>query len=333
MGHTLILDFKSRYTSVYPYPMKNSSGTHKVRTVFVGGTGRSGTTVMGDLLGSHKEIRTSVPIEIKFLANKSGLLQLIFGRESADQREKIAAFNITDRIRRRRREKQAFIKIEKEFLDRIWNNWWDIDAPPPHGRGLQSGITRQRLQELLDRLVKDLRINRVWAGRRFMRDFISSQEGHGGEKYWVETTPLNVAQARRIKKLFPGALFINMVRDPRDVIASLLTKNWGPTTPLEGLEWIEKRLIDGHKALRAIPSKQQITIALEDLAIHNREKSYQAILTFLGLNDDAAMRHFFESELTAEAATSGRWKTEIATPEFLAGYAELEKKLNQLKNS
>jgi hypothetical protein len=206
--------------------MKNSSGTHKVRPVFVGGTGRSGTTVMGDLLGSHKDIRTSVPIEIKFLANKSGLLHLIFGRDKSDQKEKISILNVTGRIRRRRRAKQALIKIEKEFLDRIWNDWWDIDAPPPHGRGLHSGISKKRLQELLDRLIKDLRINRVWAGRRFMRDFISSQENHSDQKYWVETTPLNVAQARRIKKLFPNALFMNMVRDPRDVIASLLTKNW-----------------------------------------------------------------------------------------------------------
>jgi hypothetical protein len=310
--------------------MKNSSRTHKVRPVFVGGTGRSGTTVMGDLLGSHKDIRTSVPIEIKFLANKSGLLHLVFGRDKSDQKDRISLFNVTGRIRQRRRAKQALIKIEAEFLDRMWNDWWDIDAPPPHGRGLHSGITKQRLQELLDRLVKDLRINRVWAGRRFMRDFISSQENHGNQKYWVETTPLNVAQARRIRKLFPNALFINMVRDPRDVIASLLTKNWGPTTPLEGLEWIEKRLLDGHNALRAIPSKQKITIALEDLAIHNRENTYQSILTFLGLPDDSAMRQFFESELTPQAATSGRWKSEIATPEFLAGYAELEKKLQRL---
>jgi hypothetical protein len=312
--------------------MKNSSRTHKVRPVFVGGTGRSGTTVMGDLLGSHGDIRTSVPIEIKFLANKSGLLHLVFGRDKSDQKENVSLLNVTGRIRRRRRAKQALVKIEAEFLDRMWNDWWDIDAPPPHGRGLHSGISKQRLQELQNRLVKDLRINRVWAGRRFMRDFISSQADHGNQKYWVETTPLNVAQARRIKKLFPNALFINMVRDPRDVIASLLTKNWGPTTPLEGLEWIEKRLIDGHNALRAIPSKQKITIALEDLAIHDRENTYQSILTFLGLPDDPAMRHFFESELTPQAATSGRWKTEIATPEFLAGYAELEKKLAKLTN-
>ena len=307
--------------------MKNSPRNHKVRPVFVGGTGRSGTTVMGDLLGFHEDIRTSVPIEIKFLANKSGLLQLVFGRDTPSNQPKISIFNLRAQRIRRMSEKAKFAKIQVEFLDRIWNSWWDIDAPPPHGRGLQSGISKQRLEFLISRLISNLRINRVWAARRFMRDFISSQADHAGQKYWVETTPLNIAQARRILKLFPDALFINMVRDPRDVIASLLTKNWGPTTPLEGLEWIEKRLRDAHEALAHIPANQKITIALEDLAINNRLQSYQALLKFLNLGDDAGMKEFFETHLSAEAAMSGRWKDEIATPEFLAGYAELEKRL------
>ena len=301
-----------------------------MKPVFVGGTGRSGTTVVGDLLGLHQDIRTSVPIEIKFLANKSGLLQLVFGRDTPDIEKKIALLDLRSRLRRYKRKREKFKKIQVEFLDRIWNTWWDIDAPPPHGRGLQSGITKQQLEKLLATLIFELRINRVWAARRFMRNFISSQAAHRGQKYWVETTPLNIAQAERILKIFPNALFINMVRDPRDVIASLLTKNWGPTTALEGIEWIQKRLIDAHHALGTIPAKQQITIALEDLAINKREQSYQALLTFLGLQDDPAMRAFFETELTPQAATSGRWKSEIATPEFLSAYAELEKRLAAL---
>jgi hypothetical protein len=310
--------------------MKNSPQNHKVRLVFVGGTGRSGTTVMGDLLGHHEDIRTSVPIEIKFLANKSGLLQLVFGRETGSSQVKISPFNLRARRIRRISEKAKFEKIQVEFLDRIWNSWWDIDAPPPHGRGLQSGISKARLEFLVNRLVSNLRINRVWAARRFMRDFISSQDAHEGQKYWVETTPLNIAQARKIHRLFPDALFINMVRDPRDVIASLLTKNWGPTTPLEGLEWIEKRLMDAHAALGHIPANQQITIALEDLAINNREKTYQLLLAFLDVGEDPRMQEFFATHLSAEAAMSGRWKQEIGTPEFLAGYAELEKRLARL---
>ena len=301
-----------------------------MKPVFVGGTGRSGTTVMGDLLGQHADIRTSVPIEIKFLANKSGLLQLVFGRDTPDIEKKITLPDLRARLRRWKRKREKFKKIQTEFLDRIWNTWWDIDAPPPHGRGLQSGINKKDLEKLLAALVRDLRINRVWAARRFMRRFISSQVEHRDQQYWVETTPLNIAQAQRILQIFPHALFINMVRDPRDVIASLLTKNWGPTTPLEGIEWIENRLIDAHHALRVIPARQKFTIALEDLAINNREQSYQSLLTFLGINDDPAMRTFFESELTPQAATSGRWKSEIATPDFLAAYAELEKRLAAL---
>ena len=126
----------------------------------------------------------------------------------------------------------------------------------------------------------------------------------------------------------PSALFITMVRDPRDVIASLLTKNWGPTTPMEGLTWIEKRLTDGHKALQSVPAQQKITIALEDLAINRREETYQRVLTFMGLEDSQAMRDFFAQELTPENATSGRWKKEISSPEFNAEYELLEKRLN-----
>ena len=37
--------------------------------IFIGGTGRSGTTIVGDLLNEHPEVRTSLPTEIKFLSN------------------------------------------------------------------------------------------------------------------------------------------------------------------------------------------------------------------------------------------------------------------------
>ena len=163
-----------------------------------------------------------------------------------------------------------------------------------------------------------------------MKKFIVLQYEAGSEKYWVETTPMNIPTADKLLKLFPSALFITMVRDPRDVIASLLTKNWGPTTPMEGLTWIEKRLTDGHSALKAVPAKQKLTIALEDLAIDNREEAYRKLTDFLDISDAPQMRKFFEEELTPENATSGRWKKEISSPEFDAAYALLENRLREL---
>lgn len=305
---------------------------HKVTPVFVGGTGRSGTTVMGDLLGKHPDVRTSTPIEIKFQSNRSGLLDVVFGREDVvkGKKESVSIFHYRTYRKRRLREKEKLANILVEFEDQVWNKWWDIDAPPPHGRGLTSGISRPNLEKLMSALRRDLKINRIWAARRFMKRFIALQDEAGSEKYWVETTPMNIPTADKLLKLFPNALFITMVRDPRDVIASLLTKNWGPTTPMEGLTWIEKRLIDGHNALKEVPLKQKITIALEDLAISKREDTYEKLMSFLSISDSPEMRKFFEEELTPKNATSGRWKQEISSPEFDLAYEKLVNKLNGL---
>jgi hypothetical protein len=312
--------------------MGKSPRFHKVIPVFVGGTGRSGTTVMGDLLGQHPDVRTSTPIEIKFLSNRSGLLDLVFGRDDSPnkKREPVSIFHLRTYRKRKQREKEKLANILAEFEDQVWNKWWDIDAPPPYGRGLVSGISWPNLEKLMAALRRDLKINRIWAARRFMKKFIALQNEAGPEKYWVETTPMNIPTADKLLKLFPNALFITMVRDPRDVIASLLTKNWGPTTPMEGLTWIEKRLTDGHNALKAVPAKQKITIALEDLAIDNREETFRKLLGFLSLSDSPQIRMFFEDEVTPEKTTSGRWKDEISSHEFNAAYSRLEKRFHEL---
>jgi hypothetical protein len=303
----------------------------KVTPVFVGGTGRSGTTIVGDLLGNHSKIRTSTPIEIKFLTNKSGLVDVVFGYSSEIEKSagKVSILNFRTYRKRKHKEKERFAKILAEFNKFIWEKWWDIDAPPPHGRGLISGISKSDLEDLLARLEHELKINRKWAARRFMGAFISKQFDAGDEIYWVETTPMNIPEANKLQELFPNALFINMVRDPRDVIASLLTKKWGPTTPLEGLDWIEKRLLAGHEALSVINPAKKITIALEDLAINSREQTYKKLLAFLKISDEPAMQKFFVESMTPDAASSGRWKAEIDSPEFSAGYEEMKSRLSK----
>jgi hypothetical protein len=309
--------------------MRNSLRSHRVVPVFVGGTGRSGTTVIGDLLANHSQIRTSTPIEIKFLTNRSGLVDVVFGynQEIEKKSGKVSILNFRTYRKRKRKEKERFAKILAEFNKFIWEKWWDIDAPPPHGRGLVSGISKMDLENLLARLERELKINRKWAARRFMSSFISKQFGAGDEIYWVETTPMNIPEANKLQELFPSALFINMVRDPRDVIASLLTKKWGPTTPLEGLDWIESRLIAGHEALSVIKPDKKTTIALEALAINAREKTYKVLLDFLKISDEPAMQKFFVESMTPDAATSGRWKAEIDSPEFSAGYEAMTARL------
>jgi len=286
--------------------------------VFIGGTGRSGTTVLGDLLNEHSLVRTSNPTEIKFLANRGGFLDVIFGSMNSqiENRQKISIFHY--RTYRERAQKELLQRSERfdEFANKIWEKWWEIDAPAPHGPGLHVGIDKKDLQKLLDNYSKNIKRNPIEQARKFMESFISLQKDHKGENYWVETTPMNISYSHRLIKLFPKAKFIVIRRDPRDVIASLLTKDWGPNTPLEGIEWIEARLRSDNDALRAVEPNKVLIIHLENLVTNAPEETYLKILEFLELKDEPAMRKFHTTKMTTENASSGRWKTEIDTPEF-----------------
>jgi len=291
--------------------MSNAQRIGRVTPVFIGGTGRSGTTIVGELLGNHPSVYTSNPIEIKFLANRGGLLDVIFGRLNEEKKERvpISFFNYRTRKKRLEREYSIHGALLDEARENIWAKWWSIDAPSPHGPGLVASISEGELKKLLNSYRFGYKRDRVKRARKFMRTFLQYQHRYTTERFWVETTPMNISNAQRLFELFPNALFINMVREPKDVISSLLTKNWGPETPIEGLDWIEKRLTNDHIGLSLVPASQQLTISLEDLVIDARESTYQKLLAFLSLEDSPQMAEFFEDKMKAEAASRGRWRS------------------------
>lgn len=286
--------------------------------VFIGGTGRSGTTVLGDLLNEHSQVRTSNPTEIKFLANRGGFLDVVFGSMSSqiENREKISIFHY--RTYRQRVQQDLLHRRQRfdEFNNKIWERWWEIDGPAPHGPGLHAGIEKKDLQRILSEYSHSIKKRPLKHARKFMRSFLLLQKNQKEEKYWAETTPMNISYSHRLAKLFPEAKFIVIRRDPRDVIASLLTKDWGPNTPLEGIEWIEARLRSDNDALMAVEPNKVLIIHLENLVTNAPEETYLKILEFLELKDEPAMRKFHTTKMTTENVSSGRWKTEIDTPEF-----------------
>ncbi len=52
--------------------------------VFIGGTGRSGTTVLSHLLGRHSRF-CAVPIECRFHCNPKGLADVVGGRARIEE--------------------------------------------------------------------------------------------------------------------------------------------------------------------------------------------------------------------------------------------------------
>jgi hypothetical protein len=267
--------------------------------VFVGGTGRSGTTVLAELLGQHSAFAV-IPIEARFQAEARGLPGVHEGRVSVD----------------------AF---RERFLKRYYFRRRDDGAE----RGLRlAGIPRGRAVRAIDEFVENYAADPRSASATFMNRLFNPLARAADARTWVEMTPPNVEFASFLQTLFPQARILHIVRDGRDVAASVSFRRWGPDDPFEALEWWADRLRAADAATG--DRRRVLLVGFEALVFNDRNRQYRRILRFLGLSDEPAMRDFFEQSLTPEHANRGRWR-EIVPPEqhdaFEHAYDQIVRKL------
>ena len=99
-----------------PAHIRERSRCSRASLVFVGGTGRSGTHIVGRLLGEHAAF-ADVPIEARFHCNKRGLPDLLEGRVSLGG-----------------------------FMEKLRDFWWHRIRVDDQPRGLYSLMYRSRLR-------------------------------------------------------------------------------------------------------------------------------------------------------------------------------------------
>ncbi len=62
--------------------------------------------------------------------------------------------------------------------------------------------------------------------REFITSFLKAFHERSGKRFIAEKTPANALYFRELHQLFPESRFIHVVRDPRDVVASLIRQDW-----------------------------------------------------------------------------------------------------------
>jgi hypothetical protein len=248
--------------------------------IFVGGVGRSGTHVMARLIGAgprYHRVRT----EARFHAWEGGLPDLCAGRTTAP-----------------------------EFLERMRGPWW-----------LRGANQRQGISRILDRAAFDLALERfeaafagdpIGASRDLVRDVLEPEARERGKPSWVEATGATIEHAPFLVRLFPRARFVNMVRDGRSVVAATLKKVNLTDEPARALERWEGMIRSAEESRRALGDERVLSVFLEDLAAHEREATFDRLVAFLGLEDPAPMRQWFDSEISAERAHIGAWRERMA---------------------
>jgi len=292
--------------------------------IFSGGTGRSGTTIIGKLLGQHSLIRVSRPIEIKFLAGNAGLLDLTYGRRDFVEMKKRKSWTYraitTSKFFSR-------LELERKFRERLLNDWWHREEIAGKGPGLESGVSVETRDQAFAAFMSGRHKDPEGAAIRFFETMVAAQNNNHGEPVWIDTSPPNIFNADRISRLFPQAKFIHMKRDGRNTIASVLKEHWGPTDPIKAIFWWKNRIISSHQALQRVPRENVIEIYLEEFAHFDRENQYQRLLTFLEIEDEPGIRSYFDGKVEGDRVIAQKWRDEITHPEFESKFEQVYREL------
>lgn len=280
-----------------------------ITPIFSGGVGRSGTTLIGHLFKNHKDVFFAKPYEVKFITNVFGLVDLSFGMRDFPKTQITKYAQVATKISKFDSSQKSFIKFKKSVL----GEWWDVSEYNPDG-GLGNAMSKSTMEQMLSELESNLN-NPVNAARNFLFSYVLNHKEYSGQKYWIDTSPTNIMYSDLIYNIFSEAKFIEMRRNPLDNIGAVLKQSWGPNDENFGIKWWSDRIKGADSAVAKIPSEKHILLTLEDFVKNERNKSYSALCSFIGIsNNEQEVINYFNNNITIENANFDRWLTDFKNP-------------------
>lgn len=294
--------------------------------VFVGGTGRSGTHVVAKLLGRSRELE-DIRMEVRFHCDPGGFPDLLSGEASVD-----------------------------EFVRRLRGFWWRRyrggGRPPDilpwlslgrEPRGLHKIVEREHFEDTvadfematIRAMLNESRAEMRVACRTLFVDMLWPIAIEKQVTGLVEMSCDNVAQADALRRLFPEAKFIHVVRDGRDASASRVQQGRHllyPRTRSQGLQWWEQRVRRIERELGAVAPEQVHTVSLDMLVQPWRQRrGLKALLEFVGLHKQPRIRRYFRRHISPEVGNLGRWRQGLSRRRQERLRAEYEEVLDRME--
>lgn len=259
------------------------------KLVFIGGTGRSGTHVLGQLLSRHDRFGL-VPVEVRFHTDSDGFPGLLAGDVTPEQ-----------------------------FVRRMRGYWWR-GFQTNRMRGMYRFVDEDRFEAAVGRFEHEHSADLEAACRNLFYDLlwfraVEGRKAAEGEAL-VEQSTDSVAQAATLVRLFPEARFIHVVRDGRDASASRVSQTRGlvrPRTRLQGIEWWEQRITAIEAGAAAIGPERLLTVSLDELVRLQRARAaLRPMFRFLGAPVTKRTRRFFSKRMTTDESHAERWREGIS---------------------
>lgn len=112
-----------------------------------------------------------------------------------------------------------------------------------------------------------------------------------GKQRWGDKTPRNILSVGWLSEVYPKSRFLHIIRDARDVAASLCKAGWHATLFRAARFW-KDRVEAGRLAGSVLPPDRYLELKYEDLLIAP-QASLQGVAEWLGVGYEPAMLQYY----------------------------------------
>lgn len=298
--------------------------------VFIGGAGRSGTTLLRRILGQHEEV-CEAP-EYRFPVDPDGVIDFFVSVS-----EMWSPFLFDQRLSRLERVlRQSGAKIPLAGIYRRLIHWLGlnhsrrINFDMPYG-AVNATKTFPSYAKLVDTLLSELTMFKykafysgsklLWTRSmqfgsqwrrvelsdilgRFYRALVDDALTASGKRYYVEKNTWSILYFNRLLEILPEARLVHIYRDPRDVVCSLVQQRWAPHDTMQAAVYLQNVLSRWRDIKENVPRNSYIEVSYEQLVKHPA-RVLQEISEFASLPIKLG-------RINLSAQSLGRWRNEIS---------------------
>jgi hypothetical protein len=201
------------------------------------------------------------------------------------------------------------------FADEVRSTWFGIAGGSVRPKGLQLLVSADELDAALKRFLITAETDIPRALRQLLRRLLDPFACARAAPRWVETTPGNAQAAGTLTRVFPSGRVIHMVRDGRDVAASVVTQDWGPKTIRGALDWWRDRMRLIQLGVADADPRRVLTVRLEELVHLDRDATFARMMEFLELDGTERVERYFNARMNSSAGHVGRWRSQVSERE------------------
>jgi len=302
------------------------------KVILIGGTGRSGTNILKEIFSKHSSC-ASLPFEYRFTIDPEGIVDFyntypaLWSPYWADARiKRLENFLLS-------LAKVSADKAERTIRAKAFDpSGLKLSPPPYSGWELEKWIPGYEgfVKELITNIV-DFEYPAIWPGNtegvenngmyfcepkskillqpsisKFLNQCFNAICASQSKSQLVEDNTHNILFAADLLELIPNARLIHVVRDPRDVIASLMKQRWAPRELDQCISWYTNVMEAWERQKEKLNQHKFAEVKFESL-VENKRQVIQQLCDFSGIEVEDAM-----TATQLEKHNIGRHKKELS---------------------